>query len=364
MSSRITYKGKEIGWPQPAPALNVLPPASRFVREPEVHATSRTTDLPFEDSSDPTAHNSPASMRHSRHNTAYMQAPLQPPPQALLPTQSRPATTNPFAGIYGNPYAVRTVPTSPPIDYEKVGSLIDRPSAFDGSQTGYASKALPPLPLEEGTLGPPRTNDDKTDDGPSDTEAVLTSLRPERLSLHHIATPVRPIASSANAGDADATATSLPSQVLPPSTKGRWSHNVGAEFDAYSMRTRDWDLQSCNTTDLGVDNRLRRQEVFATRSPHHALPQEQQYQSNNRNNNEAVYGLPEEDATNPESWFYAEMIDIVNDYHEQLQSVVQRAYEAGQISEEHWAHEKWTYRMALDRKLRIAEDMSGYKVRV
>lgn len=98
------------------------------------------------------------------------------------------------------------------------------------------------------------------------------------------------------------------------------------------------------------------------RSPQRLLPQEQRNQSNDRENNKAVYGLPEEDTTNPECWFYAEMIVTVNDYHEQLQSVVQRAYEAGRISEKHWAREKWKYGVALNRKLRLAEDVSGYKV--
>ncbi|KAF3047276.1 hypothetical protein E8E11_005071 [Didymella keratinophila] len=94
----------------------------------------------------------------------------------------------------------------------------------------------------------------------------------------------------------------------------------------------------------------------------HLLLHEQQHQFGVHDDDAPVYGLPQEDATNPERWFYAEMIEIVNDYHEQLQRVVQRAYEAGQVSEEQWVREKWTNRMALDRKLRIAGDMSGYKI--
>lgn len=261
MSPRITDRGKEIGQPQPAPALNVLPPASRLVREPEVPTAYRVMNLPFEDIGNLTVDISPTPTRDYCFNTAHTQAPLQSLLHALLPTQSRPPIANPYAGIYGNPYAVRALPTSPPIDYEIVGSLIDRPSALDGPHTGYDSKTLPPVPIEEGAPGPPRTNDDTTNDEPSDAEAVLASLRPERLNLHHIATPVRPIASSAPPVDADATATSLPSRLLSLSAKMYSSHNAGAVFDAHSMHTRDWGLRSCNTTDFGVDKRLRRHDI-------------------------------------------------------------------------------------------------------
>jgi len=249
---------------------------------------------------------------------------------------------------------------------ELAGSLVDRPSALDGSQTGYSSRpdvsrrsppstdrkwgALPPLPAGEGG--------NEANDESFNTEELLASLRPERLSLYHIATPVRSTAGLAISRDAATATTDWPSQTVPTSTRGPPNHDAVAAPDNYSIPTRDWDLHSCNTTELCIDTQLRRQENFAR----HPLPQEQRDQLNVRNDNEAVYGLPEEDATNPESWFYAEMIEIVNDYHEQLQNVVQRAFEAGQISAEQWMREKWTNRVALDRKLRIAEVMSGYKV--
>lgn len=41
------------------------------------------------------------------------------------------------------------------------------------------------------------------------------------------------------------------------------------------------------------------------------------------------------------------MIEIVTGYHEQLQTAIYRAYEAGQISEKQWIREKWTNRVSL-----------------
>ncbi|KAJ4378538.1 hypothetical protein N0V86_006244 [Didymella sp. IMI 355093] len=205
-----------IGSPQPAPALNVLPPASRFMREPEIRAAATAARPSFQDSNGVLVNGSSTPSERDGCGAAYLDAPprsLQPP---LLPTQSRPATINPFAGVYGNLHAVKTGSQSPPVNYE-----------------------------------------------------------------------------------------------------------VAAQG---------------------------------------ALPQEQQHQVEGRNNDDLVYGLPPEGESTPESWFYAKMIEIVNDYYEQLQSVIQEAYEAGQISEEQCLRDKWTYRKALDRKLRIVEDMSGYKV--
>lgn len=373
---RVTYKGKEIGLPQPAPALHVLPPALRFVRA-QVHTASSTVRT-FLGNSD-TADDSPATTRQDCPDIAYLQPPLQPPPQALPPTQSRPAATNPFAGVYGNPYVVGTGPAYPPIDHEIVGSLVNRTSALDGSQTNYASSfgtrgrrapqedrkwgALPPLPPGEGTQVPPPVNGIKAGDEPFETEEFLASLRPERLSLHHVAVPLRSTAGSTTARDAAASYDQHASTVAGVSSRST-SYSTYQVPDTYSIRTRDWDLRSCDTTDLGIDNRLQRQQQQVRRSPQRPPSEQQRHRLDIRGNDQSVYGLPQEDATSPESWFYAEMTEIVNGYHDQLQSVVQRAYEAGQISEEQWVREKWIDRMALDRKLHIAEDMSGYKVRV
>lgn len=371
----VTYRGKEIGLPQPAPALDVLPPASMFVRDHEAPTASLTTRT-FVGNSDG-ADNSPATTRQDHSGIAYLQPPLQPPPRALLPTPPRPATTNPFAGVYGNPYVVRTGPEYPIVDYEIAGSLVDRPSALDGSQAGYASRfgtrgrrasqldgkwgVFPPLPPGEGTQVSPPVNSIETGVKPFSTEEVLASLRPERLSLHYASIPLRSVAGSTTARDEAApynqNASTMECVGLRPIT-----YSTYQVPDACSIRTRDWDLHSCDRTDLGIDNRLQRQQQQVRRSPRRPLSEEQRYQLDIRGNNHLVNGLPEEDATNPECCFYAEMIEIVNEYHEQLQRVVQGAYKACQISEEQWVREKWINRMVLDRKLRIAEDMSGYKV--
>jgi hypothetical protein len=126
----------------------VLPPASRFAREPEARTVS-TARTSFGNNDDDD--HAPTCTRHDHPGAAYMQARLQPPPRALLPMQSRPATTSPFAGVYGNLYAIRTGRKSPPIDYEIADSLVDRPSALDSSQTGCTSrhdqaKRSPPRP--------------------------------------------------------------------------------------------------------------------------------------------------------------------------------------------------------------------------
>lgn len=407
--SGVTYKGRKIGSPQPAPALNVLPPASRFAREPESRAAFNTASSPLKNSEYVLANNSPTPLGRDDRVVAYLETQPLPLPPALLATPSRPATSNPFASVYGNPHAIRAGPTSPPIDYEVAGSLIDRPSALVGSQTGYESRpkllrrsplglsggvttntsdfhelaarfraqqvrtdrkwdALPPLPRKEGAPEPPlkdivKLESEGADNEPFDTEEVLSSLRPERLSLYYISTPGRSANGLINAGNACGATTEWPAQAVTASTRRPTGNSVPEAPDNYSVRTRDWDLHLCNTDDLDIDNRLRRQEQPARHSAQRPLTQEQEQQINIRDNNEALYGLPEEDAPTPESFFYADMIGIVKDYHEQLQKVIQRAYEAGGISKEHWLREKWRHRTAMDRKLRAAEEMSGYKVR-
>lgn len=406
--SGVTYKGRQIGSPQPAPALNVLPPASRFARELDSRAAFNTASSPLNNSDDILANDSPTPLGRDDRVVAYLETPPLPLPPGLLATPSRPVTSNPFASVYGNPHAIRAGPICPPIDYEVVG-FVDRPSALVGSQTGYESgpklrrrsplrlsdgtttnirefhesaakfraqqvrtdrkwDALPPLPREEGAPEPPledivKLESEGADNEPFNTEEVLSLLRPERLSLYHIGTPGRSANGLTNAGNACTATTEWPAQAVTASTRIPTGNSAPEASDSYSVCTRDWDLHSCNTDYLDIDNRPQRQERLARHSAQRPLPQEQQQQINIRDNNEALYGLPEEDAPTPESFFYADMMEIVNDYHEQLQKVIQRAYEVVEISEEHWLHERWRHRTAMDRKLRAAEEMSGYKVR-
>ncbi|KAF1928738.1 uncharacterized protein M421DRAFT_154059 [Didymella exigua CBS 183.55] len=404
--SAVTYKGKLIGPPQSAPALNALPPASRFAREPELRATTTTARSFLESSDCVRSKYSLSPVGCDIRGSAHMEPPILPPPPALLPAQSRSATTNPFAGVYGNPYAAKIDLTSAPVDYEVAGSLVDRPSALDGSQTGYDSKPQPtrrhpsrtsyegpisiscsqedatgevlqqvrrdrkwdalPLPPEEGAReAHPKNNNrvetEEADYERFDTEELISSLRPERLSLYHIAMSRRPVNGSSRTNNSPVSITECPVPATYPKIRKHAIDDVEVR-DGYSIRTRDWDLRSCNTDDLGVDTLLKRQEQLERHSVQHLDLPGQQRQAHVRDENEALYGLPGEDVLTTESYFYAEMIEIVNDYHEQLQQVIQRAYESGEIIEEHWLREKWRYKIAMDRKLRIAGERSGYKI--
>ncbi|KAF2625451.1 hypothetical protein BU25DRAFT_492740 [Macroventuria anomochaeta] len=405
-STVVIYKGREIGSPQPVSALNVLPPASRFVKQPDdcpsLNATPKSS---LKNDYDVNGNHLPISFRQNHRVFTRPQSPPLPPPPALLATQSRPATTNPFAGIYGNPNIIRAGPASSPIEYAAAGSLVHRPSALDGSQTGYGQAselprrsplrdstaavkdandphdsgvksttqkvradrrwdALPALPSGEGAPEPPPKDEGEeevegSDDEPFDTEEVLSSLRPERLSLYHIGTSGRPVHGFADVDHEPVAISSRPPQVIISNTRRPAENYSPGATDNYSVRTREWDLQSCATDDLGLDNRLERQEQLTKRGKERRVPEQQRRQEDLRDNNEPLNGLPEEDAANPESVFYAELIDLVKDYHEQ-QKIVRRAFEAGEMSEGQWRREMWRHRTALDKNANAAADMSGY----
>ncbi|KAJ8111031.1 hypothetical protein OPT61_g6270 [Boeremia exigua] len=398
-SPPVTYRGKRIGSPHLISPLHVLPPASRFVKKPKETSPSIAVESPPKKSFTINSDQSPRiSRRDYSANTKVL--PL-PPPAALLATPSRPATSNPFAGIYGNPYLLRAGPSSPPVDYSAAKSLITRPSALDGSQTGYGQVAvpqnrrplhehnevaehvnkpqvpdvkltthkagvdrkwdpLPALPNERAVPEPiskeTQTREEAADDEPLDTDEVLNSLRPERLGLYHVSRVERPIDAPVSA-DHDSTVGNT-----QPAQAATLAPEVAHGNDDHSIRTRDWDLQSCDTDDLGVDIQLEKQRELAKRAQKRRLPRGQQRQENVRDNNDSLNGLPEEDAPTPESIFYSNLIDIVRDYQEQLESVIQRAYEAGEMSEDHWLREKWRHKTGLDRKLQTAEQISGYRI--
>ena len=134
----VTYKGREIGPPQPVSALNVLPPASRFVKQLQDDASlNPAIQSPFDNGHNTLGNHLLSPPRCDHLIQVRPKSPPLPPPSALLATSFRPVTTNPFAGTYGNPDIVRVGSAFRPIDCTTAGSLVDRPSARNGLQTGY-----------------------------------------------------------------------------------------------------------------------------------------------------------------------------------------------------------------------------------
>jgi hypothetical protein len=242
-------------------------------------------------------------------------------------------------------------------------------------QKGWVDRkwdALPALPVEEGAPEP--LLKDHTIEGdetePFNTEELLSSLRPERLSLYHISAPGCSTNGFDDIGYKPAAITPHPAHTITSGTTRTEDKDSPKVSDDDSIRTREWDLQSCAMGDLGIDSRLGQQEHF-TRSKRRRGPLEKERHTNIRDNNGPLNGSPDEDASSnglsdeiastPESVFCAELIDIMKNYHEQ-QRVIERAFEVDQVSEEQRRRKNWTHKTALDVKVRAAADMSGYEV--
>ncbi|KAJ4994230.1 hypothetical protein SVAN01_00059 [Stagonosporopsis vannaccii] len=406
LTSEITLKRHEIGPPRVASAPHVLPPASRYVRQTQNVDQNATMVSPLENFYSIHGDQQHCITHHNR--TARVDSPPLPPLPALRATPSRSATTNPYARKYGNPNILRAGPNPQPVDHICAGSLVGRPSALDDPQAAYNSlsalresavlgghsptpqnntqlnhsgfksrthrvwanrkwDALPALPAEETihlTVKEDTTRRQGDDAQPFDTEEVLMSLRPERLSLYHIDPPGHQMHDLREADDSSAVITARPAQAnVCDRRRLVYKGDEVESSDGNSIWTRDWDLQSCNTNDLDIDTRLERQRELARCAQRPNFSGGQWRQENVRDNkNKTLSGLPEKDSATPESIFYNELIRIVKDYHELLQGVIHRAYEAGEMSEDHYLREKWRHRTAMERKLQAAEDMSGYKI--
>ena len=134
----ITYNGREIGLPPPASDLDVLPPTSIFAKQPGHHPSLNSTHKsPLNNGYNVNGYHLPTLSGQGHTVRGQTTSPLLPLSQIPFSATSRSVTTNPFASIYGNPAIARTCATSPPTDHTAAGSLVDRPSALDGSQTGY-----------------------------------------------------------------------------------------------------------------------------------------------------------------------------------------------------------------------------------
>ena len=196
------------------------------------------------------------------------------------------------------------------------------------ARTSRRWHSLPPLPPEEGVSEPSSLPEEGAPEPPpkdhilevegasndlTDTEAVLNSLRPERLSLHHIKLP----------------------------------------------RHATHDLAS--TGDPGVDKRNEQQEQPVKREQRDEIIRLEAQDGGTTTNKNTLNVLPEEDAS-PESIFYTSLIDIVKAYYKEMSEVCLQPHETGQTSEDHWLREKWRQRSAMDKRLLAAERASGYKV--
>ncbi|KAJ4342828.1 hypothetical protein N0V95_006847 [Ascochyta clinopodiicola] len=178
---------------------------------------------------------------------------------------------------------------------------------------------LPALPPGESPPEPVPKDDrpaemEMEDDGPFDTEETLRSLRPERPSLYHINMPGQ-TANSCVGGTQQSLAITPPIPHDTISNRENPANTHGYKSsDNLSIHTRDWDLQSCTTDELSIDAHLQHQDHLTVI----------------RNTKDPLHGLPNENASSPESAFYTALIDMAQHHHEQRR-VLQRALEAGEI---------------------------------
>jgi hypothetical protein len=363
----VTYKGKEIGPPQPTSTLALLPPVSSSARQSEDYPSLNYTPKSlFNNGYDVNGNHIPTPPRQEHTRARHAPSPLHLPPlpPAISTTRSRPTTANPFAGTYGNPHVVRVGPTSPPIDYTTAGSIVDRPSALENSQTGYSFAPVLPRrsPLRD-LSGTSRLDKDglKLSGGMNSARAERKWDRLPDLPLEK-RLPEPPLKISNYFGDAITVSTpaSMVTSTIIPANNDR----SNAAKDC-SIFTRPWDVQSCATEDLGVDTLLWRQEQLAQRVNRQGLPHHirQHRQEHVHDNDEPLIRLPEEGVPNSESIFYVELIDIVKNYHEQRR-IVERAFKAGEVSEEHTRRSIWRFGTAMDKTIKAAADMSGYEVSI
>ena len=210
-----------------------------------------------------------------------------------------------------------------------------------GARASRRWQSLPPLPREEGPPEPPPRNDTLDVEGAfndlTDTEALLRSLRPERLSLHHIKLPhhaAHDLASTDN------------------------GHSL---TDSHSSHVRMRDVQVCHMGDSKVGKRNEQQKQFIERQERGGVIQHEAEYGSTTTNKNTLYRLPEEDAS-PESIFYMSLVDVVKAYYKEMSGVFQQSDETDHISEDHWLREKRRHRSVMNKRLLAAERASGYKV--
>lgn len=200
--------------------------------------------------------------------------------------------------------------------------------------------SLPPLPEEEAPKPPPKDDTLEVEGAPddlTDTEAVLRSLRPERLSLHHI---------------------KLPHHAAHDLVSTDNGHSLTG---SHSSHTRMRDVQVCHMGDPGVGKCNEQQKQLAKRQEHGEIIRHEAGYGSTSTSKNTPHRLPEVEAS-PESIFYTSLINIVKTYYKEMSAIYQQSHETGQISDDHWLREKWRQRSAMDERLLAAERASGYKV--
>lgn len=327
----VKYKGKTIGSPQLVSALNVLPPGSRYVKQPYGAASDDYNAAPPIDRSagvgclsarlsvdritaDFTSLSSARSDRDlSRDSSSYglINCALESSPETGEHAQHDSHSTT-FSRDYLTTHVAGT-PMHSPLESANFTSgphSHDLYPAIRYPQKKMGRDNLPPLPNgrasgESLPKNDPREADDESDDL-TDTEDLLNMLRPERLSLYHIQ--------------------------LPRHKRQR------------------------------IDFEKEQQGQSITFDGQHSPSLLRGRRESHRDINYAQIGLPEEDTATPETTFYSYLIDIVQDYNEQVQRVKQRAHGTGQLKQGHWLRERWRYRNTMEKRLAIAEYTSGYRV--
>jgi hypothetical protein len=310
----VTYHGRAIGPPQPAQLLDTPPLASNLHQD---NTFNNVTPIsPLNNGYDINGNYIPTPTRQGRHSLeSDVSLPPPPPLPLAIPTKhSRPVTTNPFAAIYGNPHVNRVQPKSPLIDYAAAGSIVDRPSALEGPYTGYLSESV----------GHGRGQQCGASGQVSGRSGGVNSLE-------------------------------------APNKAGATKDLSAEVSDNRSVRTRDWDLQSCTTEELSVDHLLRNQQQLAQRQTNHRNMPTYLRQDKTRNNDKPFNVPQEEGGPSPESVFHAELIDIVKAYHHNRR-VLTRAFEAGEISEMQLRRDVHRYGTAMDLNVRAAAASCGYHV--
>jgi hypothetical protein len=280
-----------------------------------------------------------------------------------------------------------------------VGQPCDTVTMHRNARTSRRWHSLPPLPPEEGAFEPSPSPEERAPEPPpkddtleverafddlTDTEAVLKSLHPERLSLHHIKLEKSPaganqyVAKGADAIIPDAYDSSNKKHNPRKLTARRWldhpeevPHHVAHGLastdnghsltDSHSSHTQMRDVQVCHMGDPGVDKRNEQQKQPVKRESRDKIIRLEAQHGGTTTKENTLDVLPEEDAS-PESIFYTSLIDIVKAYYKEMSEVCLQPHETGQTSEDHWLREKWRQRSAMDKRLLAAERASGYKV--
>lgn len=352
----VTYRGREIGSPQP--------PASSFATKSEDYPSlGLAPKSPLNNDYDTNGNHLPTPSRRTEHTGERMASP--PPPLPLLPatttiTQSRPATTNRFAAIYGSLDQARAGPSSPLTDYTVVHSVVGSPSAHEGSQTSYGSTPVPP---KRSHLRDGSNQESRKCQSVNSVEKGRLDRKWDKLpALPPRARTPEPLLWNKTAGKQVGATITVPPPTFETTGTFAWtSKGSSRAADSHSIRTHKWDLQSCATDDISVDNLLRRQEQLVQVTTRRRTSEKQLQLRRVPDNEDCQTGLPEETVSSSERVFYAELFNIVKNYHEQ-QWMIQRAFEVGDISEEHWKRQLWRYEVAMDKTVRAAADMAGYEV--